>query len=107
MTDIGAPLGDAVTRRAALPPADSGLTGQEKRHARREVLRHRLSALLLVGPLLIFLSFAFIAPIGTMLYRSVHNPGVSELIPVTLESLPDWDGTGLATNATRKQVRLE
>ena len=48
-----------------------------------------------VTPLLAFLLFAFVAPIATMLFRSVHNPTVGELIPATLEQLAEWDGEGL------------
>lgn len=84
MTDATLPL-DAAPR----------LTAQERRHARREVRRHRVAAFVLVAPLLLFLLFAFVAPIATMLGRSVYNPAVAELIPATLEALEGWDGQGV------------
>ena len=96
-----------AARRMALPSADAVLTAEEKRHARREVMRHRLRALLLVLPLLAFLGFAFLAPIGTMLFRSVHNPGVANLIPQTLEVLADWNDDGLPPEEARITFALE
>ena len=81
---------------AALPlDTAPRLTVQEQRHARREVRRHRLAAFALVVPLLLFLLFAFLAPIATMLGRSVHSPVVAGLIPETLAALDGWDRRGL------------
>lgn len=71
---------------------DVPLTKEEARAANRELRRHKLVAFALVTPLLVFLFFAFVAPIGTMLYRGFYNPVVAELIPQTLEKLRAWDG---------------
>ncbi len=87
--------------RATAATADVALTPAERRAARAELRRNRLMAFLLVTPLLVFLTFAFIAPIATMLFRSVHSPAVAELIPATLERLSEWDGQGLPDTATR------
>ncbi len=70
------------------------LTREEILASRRQLRRRRLVALGLVAPLLAFIIFAFFAPIATMLYRSVYNPTVVELIPDTLAALGTWDGTG-------------
>ncbi len=82
---------------AALPamddPAADRLNREEMAAARREVRRHRRRAFLLVLPLLIFLIVTFVYPIGTMLFRSVYNPTVAELIPATAEELAAWDGS--------------
>ena len=56
--------------------------------------RAKLRALGLVAPLLIFIVVTFVAPLGTMLLRSVYDPVVANAIPETLELLEDWDGTG-------------
>ncbi|MGE4338617.1 MAG: ABC transporter permease, partial [Pigmentiphaga sp.] len=72
-----------------------------------QVLRHRISALLLVTPLLVFLAFSFVAPIGTMLFRSVHNPGVAQLIPGTLEAMDRWRREGLPPEETRTAFAVE
>ena len=68
------------------------LAPEDARNAAREVRKRRLQAFLFVVPLLVFLIFAFVAPITTMLYRSVHNPTVANLIPDTLAALEDWSG---------------
>lgn len=87
--------------RATASAADVALTPKEKRAARIELRRNRLKAFLLVSPLLIFLTFAFIAPIATMLFRAVHSPNVAQLIPGTLDGLAEWDGEGIPDAATR------
>lgn len=83
-----------------LATGNIALTDLEKVSARRELRRHRLTAFLMVLPLLIFLFFAFVAPIATMLFRSVHNPTAAGLIPATHAALSDWDGQGLPPDAT-------
>jgi putative spermidine/putrescine transport system permease protein len=54
-------------------PLKAALANAEKRARRR--------ALFLVLPLLLFVLITFLAPIGQMLFRSVHNPSFSENIP--------------------------
>ena len=65
-----------------------------KRSLQRALLRSRVRAFLLVSPLLAFLLFAFILPIGDMLYRSIENRIVSEVLPRTVVAISDWDETG-------------
>ena len=93
--------------RATAAAADVALTPEERRAARAELRRNRLMAFLLVGPLLIFLTFAFIAPIATMLFRAVHSPAVAELIPGTLEQLSEWDGQGIPDEVIRTQFAVD
>lgn len=52
----------------------------------------RLRAALLATPLVAFILFTFVAPLGTMLVRSVHAPAVADALPATLAALADWDG---------------
>ncbi len=61
--------------------------------------RARLRALGLVAPLLIFIGVTFIAPLATMLIRSVHDPVVANALPETLALLDTWDGDGLPAEA--------
>ena len=68
------------------------LSLEDRRAARSELRRRKTIALLFVLPLLIFLFFAFVAPIASMLFRSVHQPMVFNLIPDTLELMEDWTG---------------
>ncbi|MCH8467771.1 MAG: ABC transporter permease, partial [Roseinatronobacter sp.] len=95
------------SQRATASAADVMLTPAEKRAARAELRRNRAKAFLLVAPLLVFLGFAFIAPIATMLFRSVHSPSVATLIPQTLASLEAWSGQGLPDDRTQTDFALE
>lgn len=52
----------------------------------------RIRALLLVGPLFIFIFMSFLYPIALMLYRSVENPLIAQHMPMTVEALANWDG---------------
>ncbi len=72
---------------------ENSLSREDGRNARRELNRRRIAAFALVIPLLVFIFFAFVAPIATILYRSVYNPVVSDLIPETLAALDaaEWD----------------
>ncbi|WP_315982607.1 hypothetical protein [Aliamphritea spongicola] len=69
----------------------SGLTPEEMRQSKRNQRRRKLIATAFVVPLIVFVLIAFIAPIGTMLYRSVYHPTVAQLIPETLQELQSWD----------------
>ncbi len=57
--------------------------------------RARIRAFALVVPLLIFLCITFLFPIGQMLFRSIHDPLVVDLLPNTIAALKDWDGTDI------------
>ncbi len=62
-----------------------------KRSLNRALRRQKLSALLLIAPLLIFVLVTFIAPIADMLFRSVENEIVQETLPRTTTALKDWN----------------
>jgi putative spermidine/putrescine transport system permease protein len=83
------------------------LDSDDTRNAAREVRKRRLQAFLFVVPLLIFIVFAFVAPITTMLYRSVHNPTVANLVPETLTALEDWSGEGMPEDAVLIQFATD
>ena len=59
----------------------------------RALRRQKFRALLLIAPLLLFVLFSFVAPIGDMLFRSVENQMVGETLPRTLAALPTWDAS--------------
>ena len=59
----------------------------------------RWRAFALAVPLLAFLGFAFLVPIGVMLHRSVADPEVSTVLPRTTAALADWDATALPPEA--------
>jgi len=70
----------------------SALSSTEASQAASAQRKKGLRAFLFVVPLLAFILLTFIAPIGSMLWRSVHHPTVAELIPQTLTELQRWDG---------------
>ena len=57
-------------------------------------IRPRLRAAGLVLPLLAFIGLTFVAPLATMLVRSVYDPVVADSLPETLKLLRQWDGEG-------------
>lgn len=83
------------------------LTREDARNAAREVRKRRLQAFVFVVPLLVFIMFAFVAPITTMLYRSVHNPTVAELVPESLTMLEDWAGDSVPDDAVLTQFAVD
>ncbi len=69
------------------------------RRARKAGHGARISAALLVLPLLLFVIVAFAAPIGAMLMRGVADPEVRPVLPRTLAALERWDGRALPDDA--------
>ncbi|MCC5988705.1 MAG: ABC transporter permease [Pararhodobacter sp.] len=59
---------------------------------RRAQRRRKITAFLLVTPLLVFILGFFVFPIAQMMWRSVDNPQVVRALPNTLEALQTWDG---------------
>ncbi|MCG6859238.1 MAG: ABC transporter permease [Salaquimonas sp.] len=59
----------------------------------RAARREKMTALLLIAPLLIFILLTFVAPIADMLFRSVENSIVEETLPRTIEALKGWDAS--------------
>ena len=53
--------------------------------------RNKIRAFLLVVPLLVFISFTFLAPIGYMMVRSIYDPLLAEELPNTVAALKQWD----------------
>ncbi len=62
-----------------------------RRRLHRSLRRQKLRALLLIGPLLVFVLVSFVFPIADMLLRSVENRIVSEILPRTAASVRKWD----------------
>ena len=65
-----------------------------RKSLRRAERTLRIRAFLLVLPLLAFILFSFILPIGDMLLRSVENQIVSETLPRTVVALDAWTPEG-------------
>ena len=75
---------------ATLRTADGTPLKQSLARAER---RNRLRALLLVSPLFLFILVFFLIPIGDMLFRSVENRIVGEVLHRTVPLLAAWDET--------------
>ena len=109
MTDISADSHARPPRTARTrgPASETQLSRSDAELARREMRRRKLTAFLFVLPLLAFLLFAFVAPIGTMLHRSFYNPVVANLIPQTLVALDDWERVELPPEDARNRFAAE
>lgn len=57
----------------------------------RALRRQKLRAMMLVGPLFLFILITFFIPIGDMLFRSIENSIVTEILPRSTALLEDWD----------------
>jgi len=64
-----------------------------KKSLARALRLQKVRALMLIAPLLIFVLFSFIFPIGQMLWRSVENDMVSKTLPETVVELAKWDAS--------------
>src|SRR6478736_3197453 len=90
----------------ALPMTAASLTGADsrtevplKRRLKRAERARQLKALALVLPLLLFLLFTFAGPIAGMLWRSVDDREVRQVLPQTVAALATWEGKDVPTEA--------
>ena len=54
--------------------------------------RNKINAFLLVSPLLLFLIIAYISPIVGLLFTSIDDRMVTNMLPKTYKSMKQWDG---------------
>jgi putative spermidine/putrescine transport system permease protein len=80
---------------ALLTGADAPTKVPLKRRLRRAERTRQIKALALVLPLFLFLLFTFLGPIAGMLWRSVNDWEVRQVLPQTVAALADWDGKDL------------
>ncbi len=57
----------------------------------RALFHSKMRALLLIAPLLVFFIIGYIMPIFSVLYKSVDNDVVFEIIPETASMLQEWE----------------
>jgi putative spermidine/putrescine transport system permease protein len=62
-----------------------------KRSLRIVNMRKHASALVLIAPLAIFIFLVFVAPVASMIARSVESPEVVDALPSTTAVLRHWD----------------
>jgi len=69
--------------------------------------RNKVRALLLVAPLLFFILFTFLIPIGDMLFRSVDDSYINTVFPKTFEKYKKWDRQGLPSEELYETMFFE
>jgi len=57
--------------------------------------RNKIKAFLLVSPLLFFLIIAYISPIASLLFTSIDDRMVTNMLPKTFKAMKQWDGKDL------------
>ncbi len=75
--------------------ADTSLRDKLRRAERRK----KIEAVSLIAPLLLIMLIFYFIPIGIMLYRSVDNSQMREILPQTAAALSQWSGQGLPDEA--------
>lgn len=81
------------------------LTDKEIRKSLKKAERnHRIKAFLLVTPLIIFVLFTFIFPLGSMLHRSISSPTLTQYMPDVARVMQDWDYEGIPDDEIFKTV---
>ena len=83
----------------------AGVVSEEVVVNRKNILKLRAAGLVL--PLLAFICLSFIAPLATMLVRSVYDPVVAAVLPETLVLLRQWDGEGMPGEAVYEAAARE
>jgi len=66
-----------------------------RKSLRRAERRKKVGAIGLIMPLLVLMVVFYFIPIGMMLYRSIDNAQMREIMPLTATALQDWNGQGL------------
>ena len=66
-----------------------------KQSLKKAERKNKIRALLLVSPLLLFIFFTFIVPIGSMLTRSTDDSYINKIFPNTFKVYQKWDRQGL------------
>jgi len=69
--------------------------------------RNKIRAFLLVVPLLFFILFTFLIPIGDMLLRSVDDSYINTVFPKTFEKYKKWDRQGLPSEELYETMFFE
>ena len=69
--------------------------------------RNKIRAILLVAPLLLFILFTFLIPIGDMLLRSVDDGHINTVFPKTFKEYEKWDRQDLPSEELYKTMFFE
>ncbi len=69
--------------------------------------KNKIRAALLVAPLLLFIFFTFVVPIGSMLTRSTDDSYINNIFPKTFKVYQKWDRVGLPPEEVYAAMFLE
>ena len=69
--------------------------------------KNKIKAFLLVSPLLFFLIIAYVSPILSMLFTSVDDRMVTNMLPKTFKSMEQWDGKDLPSEEVFEAFYLD
>ena len=78
-----------------------------KQSLKKSERRNKLRAFLLVTPLLLFIFFTFVVPIGSMLTRSTDDSYINKVFPNTFKVYQKWDRQGLPPEEVYAAMFLE
>ncbi len=78
-----------------------------KESLKKSERKNKIRALLLVTPLLLFIFFTFVIPIGSMLTRSTDDSYINKIFPKTFKVYQTWDRQGLPPEKVFSAMFLE
>ena len=78
-----------------------------KESLKKSERKNKIRAILLVAPLLIFIFFTFVIPIGSMLTRSTDDSYINKIFPKTFKVYQKWDRQGLPPEEVYAAMFLE
>ena len=78
-----------------------------KESLKKSERKNKIRAILLVAPLLIFIFFTFVVPIGSMLTRSTDDSYINKIFPKTFKVYQKWDRQGLPPEEVYAAMFLE
>ena len=73
----------------------------------RSLRRARLRAVVLISPALLFLLVVFVIPIAILLFRSVDDRAINEVLPRTFVQYEQWDRVELPGEAMFEAMYLD
>ena len=74
---------------------------------RKAERKNKIKAFLLVAPLLFFIIITYVFPIGDMLFRSVDDRMVTNMLPKTFKAMEKWDGKELPSEEVFEAFYLD
>ena len=78
-----------------------------KESLKKSERKNKIRAFLLVAPLLLFILFTFVVPIGSMLTRSTDDSYINKIFPNTFKVYKKWDRQGLPPEEVYAAMFLE